>query len=244
LNKITAATRLLLVWVLTFHLYLQAYRIVALTEQDADWLRRWFPHIAAKVVSIPISFRADAPPAMSPPALRGHALYAANFYHKPNVDGLVWFLAECAPKIESEVTLHLIGIDDPVRSVSLPDSRIRVVRHGHVDDLGTVCSNISIALAPIVSGGGIRVKNLLFASLGKAIVTTSLANEGIGFEDGKDALVCDSPDAFARGIDRLVADPVLAGLLGRNARSLVEAKFSQNAIRIRYSSEIFAPMMA
>ena len=241
-HHFVGAARLCVVWMLTLHLYLQADRIIALTPEDAEWLRRWFPLIGGRVVAIPVSFRAEPLKVASGPIRSRHLLYAANFYHKPNVDGLLWFLAECAPKIERDVTLHLVGLDEPLGKNPLPNSGLTIIRHGHVEDIETVCSDIPIAVAPMVSGGGIRVKNLLFGSFAKAIVTTRLANEGIGFEHGREAMVCDRPEEFAAAVNRLIAEPAYAKFLGLNARSAVETKFSHEAIRARYTSEVFAPL--
>jgi glycosyltransferase involved in cell wall biosynthesis len=239
-DRFVAAARFLSVWLLTFHLYMRADSIVALTPEDAEWLRRGFPFIGERVVAIPVPFRADTLVPTGRVVEPRHLLYAANFYHKPNVDGLVWFLTECAPAIERGVTLHLIGLDEPLKKHFLPETGLTIVRHGHVEDLEGVCSDIPIALAPMISGGGIRIKNLLFGALEKAIVTTSLANEGIGFEHRKEALVCDSPVEFAAAVNALIADPPYARLLGVNARSLVVRKFNHDSIRARYAAEVFA----
>ena len=239
-DRFALFARLCTVWLVTLRLYSRADRIVALTPEDAAWLRSHFPFVGKKVVAIPVSFRADPlKEVMSPPQPR-HLLYAANFYHKPNVDGLLWFLEECAPKIEPNVTLHLVGLDEPLRKATMPSTELTIVRHGHVEDIEAVCSDIPIALAPMISGGGIRIKNLLFGAFSKAIVTTSLANEGIGFEPGREAMVCDTAETFAAAINRLINDPDYTKSLGRNARSAVETRFSHDAIRARYSSEVFA----
>lgn len=241
-DQFVCAARLSIVWMLTLHLYLQTDRIVALTPEDGEWLRRWFPFIGERVVAIPVSFRAEPLRAASAPVRSRHLLYAANFYHKPNVDGLLWFLAKCAPTIERDVTLHLVGLDEPLMKTPFPETALTIIRHGHVDDIEAVCSDIPIALAPMISGGGIRIKNLLFGAFAKAIVTTSLANEGIGFVHGKEAMVCNRPEEFAAAVNQLIADPAYAKILGLNARSAVETKFSHDAIRARYASDVFAPV--
>ena len=240
-DQIVLVARLGIVWLVTFRIYLRADHIIALTPEDAEWLRRHFPFVSAKVTAIPVSFRADPLHDLNGPVRSRHLLYAANFYHRPNVDGLIWFLRECAPRIEPDVTLHLVGLDEPLRNVQLPKSGLTIVRHGHVENLDAVCSDIPIALAPMISGGGIRIKNLLFGALAKAIITTSLGNEGIGFENRKEAMVCDTPEEFAAAINTLIKDAGYARLLGRNARAAVETRFSHDAIRARYSAEVFGP---
>lgn len=241
-NKFTGIVKVVSAWLLTFHLYLLADRIVALTSEDAAWIRRWFPFIGKRVLAIPVSFAVE-PKELSEVAARPRDLiYAANFYHRPNVDGLLWLLTECAPFIDPGVTLHLVGLDDPLSAIQLPSTGLNIVRHGHIDDIEhhPIVSGITIALAPIISGGGIRVKNLLFGSFAKAIVTTHLGNEGVDFVPGEEAMVCGRPQEFAAAINQLIKDPQLAVRIGHNARKAVQSRFSHHAILSQYKANLFA----
>ena len=60
--------------------------------------------------------RPPLPPA--PPPLRDLVM-VANFFHRPNVDALEWFLAECAPALDPGFTLHVCGQDGPLERARL-----------------------------------------------------------------------------------------------------------------------------
>ena len=163
-------------------------------------------------------------------------LFLGNLYHRPNLDGLRWFLAQVAPRLAEGWTLHLCGLDAPLDEVELPASAVKLVRHGFVDDVARAFADVRIAVAPVVSGGGVRMKNLELAALEKAIVTTSRANEGIGFVHGRDAVVADDAAAMAAALRRLAADPAGAARMGAQARRHVRARFGHAAVLARYGA--------
>jgi hypothetical protein len=68
------------------------------------------------------------------------------------------------------------------------------------------------------------MKNLFLASHAKAVITTPRGNEGIGFANGEEALVCES------GPEQLLGDPGRARQLGERAREKVVAAFSPDAL--------------
>lgn len=220
-------------------MYARAHAIIALTEEDAGAIRQWFPLVAPKVVAVPA-------PVEIPPRFEGHRrttgrqlVMVANFHHPPNVEGLHWFLEECAPRLRAEYTLHIFGLDAPLGGLPGQVAKVRVVRHGFVENPTGIIALGSIAVAPIVSGGGVRIKNLFLGSLELAVVTTPLGNEGIDFVHGRHALICTDPEAMARSIDALAEDPDLVERLGRAAREHVESAFGPASVGARLQSVVF-----
>jgi polysaccharide biosynthesis protein PslH len=61
--------------------------------------------------------------------------------------------------------------------------------------------------------------------MGKAIISTTLGAEGIEAVPGRDILVEDQPPAFADAVNRLLAEPDLAGRIGRSARQLAVERY-------------------
>ncbi|HEY6123065.1 MAG TPA: glycosyltransferase, partial [Steroidobacteraceae bacterium] len=171
-------------WLVTLAAYSRANLIIVLTDADRAAIARWFPFFAARTVSVPAPFEppslASTPPRAGPREL----LMVANFFHSPNRDGLRWFLRECAPRLEPGFTLHLCGIDGALSAEDLTSPHLAIVRHGFVARDEDVAALADIAVAPIISGGGVRIKNLFLGSLGKALATTPLGNEGIKLVDG------------------------------------------------------------
>lgn len=225
----------LLAWLAMAAVYAKVDRVVALTPEDAAFIRRAFPFFARKVTDVPVSI--DLPrfaARMEVREARRELLMLGNFHHRPNVDGLRWWLAEVAPRLGEGWTLHLCGLDAPLEDADLPASPVRVVRHGFVAEVGDAFAGVRIAIAPVISGGGVRMKNLELAALGKAIVTTPLGNEGIGFAAGRDALVAAGAEGMADAIRRLAADPAAAMRMGLRARAHVRARFAHPAVLARY----------
>lgn len=222
-----------LAWLAMAAVYARVDHVAALTPEDAAFIRRAFPFFARKVAHVPVCM--DVPDSTPPGAAGGGRalLFLGNLYHPPNGDGLRWWLREVAPRLGPGWTLHLCGLDAALGDADLPPSPVRVVRHGFVEDLGRAFADVRIAIAPLVTGGGVRMKNLELAALGKAIVTTSRGNEGIGFVDGRDAVVADDPRALADAIHRLAADPDAAVRMGARAREHVRARFGREAVLAR-----------
>jgi glycosyltransferase involved in cell wall biosynthesis len=234
-----------LAWLAMAAIYAKVDRVVTLTPDDAAFLRRAFPFFARKVTDIPVSF--DVPDELPAPVVDGggrEMLFLANFHHRPNVDGLRWLLREVAPRLGDGWTLHLCGLDEPLNSADLPASGVRLVRHGFVPDVDAAFAHVRIAVAPVISGGGVRMKNLALASLGKAIVTTSRGNEGIGFVDREEAMIADDAAAMAGAILRLHADPGAAARIGALARERVRSGFGHAAVLARWRTEVFGGLGA
>lgn len=231
MRKCVALIRVATCWLLSAVVYTRADAIVALTLEDRDSIQHAFPWCASRTSCIPAPFDPPAAvpllPVVSPVR---DLLMVANFFHTPNVDGLIWFLRECAPHLQTPFTLHLCGLDRPLDAIDLSTDKIVVHRHGFVADTAAVSKLAPIAIAPIVSGGGVRIKNLFLGSLGKALLTTPLGNEGIGFVDGEHALVCADAHGWARRLDELAQNAEFVNSLGRRAQAHVRAAFEQDAI--------------
>ena len=242
LESLGHAARLLTCYLVSQAVYRQADRIVTLTEEDRLALTAWFPFAAGKTTAIPVPFDEPARPPLPPaPAPLRELVMVANFFHRPNVDALEWFLTECAPALDAGYTLHVCGQDAPLERARLPiPAGFTLLRHGFVEDIDVAARGARIAIAPVVSGGGVRMKNLLLASMGKAVVTTPLGNEGIGFVDGRDAVVCAAGREMAGRINVLAQSPDDAARLGANARALVEANFGPEPVLDRLHREAIA----
>jgi glycosyltransferase involved in cell wall biosynthesis len=68
---------------------------------------------------------------------------------------------------------------------------------------------------------------------GCAVVSTSIGAEGLGAADGVELVLADTPDAMARAIVALLADPERRMNLARQAREFVVARYDWDAITAR-----------
>jgi O-antigen biosynthesis protein len=152
-------------------------------------------------------------------------LFLGSFRHPPNQEALNWFLAEVFPKVraaEPGVRLIVIGSDPPPRH-SLPDDAA-IELAGFVEDVREPLSRYSVFICPILSGSGIRVKLLEAFAAGIPVVSTRIGAEGLATVDGEICALADEPEAFARAILGLLADPVRAAEMACRARAEVADK--------------------
>jgi glycosyltransferase involved in cell wall biosynthesis len=92
---------------------------------------------------------------------------------------------------------------------------------GKVENLVEYFHRAAVSVDPLRIGAGLQNKILEGMSAGLPMVVTSIANEGIGAEDGLNICVADQPEQFAQRVCELLQDPERADQIGRAARQFV-----------------------
>lgn len=151
--------------------------------------------------------------------LRGYILFTGLMNYEPNVEAIQWFASEILPLIDRGV-LHVVG-SRPAPEVEALVSHNLVV-HGEVDDTRPYQWSANVVVAPLLSGGGTRLKILEAAACGNAIVSTTLGAEGLHLEPGSDLLIGDSPREFAQAVNSVLSDDELRAQLGAQARRVAD----------------------
>ncbi|MGD9543268.1 MAG: glycosyltransferase family 4 protein [Methylocystis sp.] len=153
-----------------------------------------------------------------------------------NVESVIWFLREVAPKAPG-VEVKIVGnVDAAVRSKA-PEQYAAYKDWflGRVEDPGVVYANARLALLPTISGTGLSIKSVEALSSGVPLIATTKAMRGM---DG-DALrlpgvvIADSACEFADALRRSAAPAPLDESARRAspARRYYEARFSLAAYK-------------
>jgi glycosyltransferase involved in cell wall biosynthesis len=206
--------------------------VTAVSEEDKTALEEALGRKSEMLV-LPITVDKDEMPLVERQPGADHILHFGTMYWPPNIDGVRWFLDAIWPLVlaqRPQTTFDLVGSRPPQDLVALgqQDARLRVT--GYVEDPLPYLQSAGAFIVPLRAGGGIRVKILEALSRGLPIVTTSLGCEGIAVQHNREALIADTPEAFAAAILRLLADPALGQTLARNGRSLLEARYDVRTI--------------
>ena len=154
-------------------------------------------------------------------------LFFGTFNYFPNRDAVLFFLREVWPRLAAshpEARLKLIGADPPKEVLAHAGPRVEVV--GMVDDLRPHLAEAAVAIAPLLIGGGTRLKIVEAMAMAKAVVSTSLGAEGIAAEPGREIALADDPADFAATLKRVLEDRSLRERMGLAARALVEKRYS------------------
>ena len=164
---------------------------------------------------------------------RRDIVFMGGYQHTPNVDGIIWFVAEIWPQIYAElpdVVLHIVGSKAPEKVAALGQLP-GIEFHGFVEDIGPIMSDIRIAVAPLRFGAGVKGKVNMSMSYGQPVVGTTVAVEGMFTRHGEDVLMTDDADDFAQQVIRLYQDEELWTRLSKGGLNNVEQYFSFQAAK-------------
>jgi hypothetical protein len=145
----------------------------------------------------------------------------------PNVEGLQWLVQSVWPLVREalpQAELTVFGRGKRLREFHLPEQGIRA--RSAPGPYATATQEMGISLIPLWSGSGMRIKALDAMANNKAIVSTSLGIEGIGFLDGEHGWVADTPASFARAIVQAVTDASERERRTRQAHAFAQLNFA------------------
>jgi sugar transferase (PEP-CTERM/EpsH1 system associated) len=144
-------------------------------------------------------------------------------YHA-NVDGIIWFCKEILPKIRlviPRIQLYVVG-SNPTRHVQKLGRHDGIKVTGFVEDVRKYYQMADVCLAPLRIARGVQNKILEAMAMGKPIVSTSMAVQGIDAVNCEQLLVADNPKDFAQVVLRLLSDDEMRRELGSKARQFVK----------------------
>lgn len=199
--------------------------IIAMSENDMDLLKKEVPDVPVHVVrngvdTAGISFAPAGPPAPK-------MIFVASMDSEANHDGALFFLKEIFPLLKKShpgAAVTFVG-RNPRKELSDRQNGTDIVVTGNVEDVSPYYRDAAVAIVPLRSGGGTRLKILEAMAAGVPVVSTCIGCEGLDVYDGEHLLVAAPPRRFAESVGRLLTDTVLRDRLVRQARQKVESDY-------------------
>ena len=194
--------------------------VTVVSEQD----RERMPGLPRELLVCPNGWD---PTTALPPASAPTAVFVALMSWQPNVDAAVWLGREVWPLVRAdmpEARLVLVGREPAaaVRDLAAPDIEVT----GTVRDVRPYLSSARVALAPLRSGGGTRLKVLEALDAGRPLVSTSVGIDGLTDLVGRGVVVADEPAEFAKHVTELLRDPARAEAEGAAGARAVHECYS------------------
>jgi len=138
----------------------------------------------------------------------------------PNLEAASIITDVIAPRI-STANFVICGSNAPNTFLRKASNCRNVNYAGYVENIEEFISNSDICIAPILRGGGTRLKIMEYAAAGKPIVATYKAAEGLPLVNEVHALLFKNVDTdFIDGVEMILSDETLAEKIGSNARKL------------------------
>jgi len=152
--------------------------------------------------------------------------------YRPNQEAALWIAEELRPRLLAlapDVDLRIGGSNAP-RWLRARLAAAGQSLAGDVADAAAFLRPMGAIIAPLLSGGGMRIKILEAMALGKPVVATTLAAAGIDVRHGENILLADDADSFAREVAQLLGEPSRARALGDAGRRLVESRYATDGL--------------
>jgi polysaccharide biosynthesis protein PslH len=162
--------------------------------------------------------------------------------HAPNVDAVLFFVREVMPVVlrdRPDARFLVVGADPPADIKALDEGEMgHVCVVGAVPDVRPYLAMGRVAVVPLRSGSGTRLKILEAMAMEVPIVSTTIGAEGLEVIPGRHLLLADEPEDFASAVTRLMYDQQLARSLATEGRKLVEKKYEWDAIGASWREDL------
>ena len=197
--------------------------VLATSQSDADAAKRIAP-------SAHLAVYPNAIPAVPEPTHTNEnvVVFSGNMEYHPNLTAVRFFRAEVWPLLRERwpgLVWRLVGKNPhAIRRYTSGDARIEVT--GEVDDAIGELARARVAVVPLLTGSGTRLKILEAWAAGVPVVSTTLGAEGLPVHDGEHLLLADGAPAFAAAVTRVMESTTLSQHLGQAGRLLLEEGFT------------------
>jgi glycosyltransferase involved in cell wall biosynthesis len=197
-------------------------KIIVCSRLDASKMKRTFRVgsylVSPNAIALPGNYSIDLNQKRD-----RNVLFVGALGYMPNLAGMQWFLDCVWPtvlKTCSDARLIIAGRGGD--KLKIPNQTSRTVQVlGFVRSLDNLYKSASVAICPIFSGGGTRIKIIEAAAHGVPVVSTALGAEGLDFKDNHSILIRENPSSFSQAIVELMANEEISNHISDMASRVV-----------------------
>lgn len=154
-------------------------------------------------------------------------VFCGNMSYEPNVRASRYLAKEVMPIVWKTIPNARLLLAGAYPKGSVRElAGDRVVVSGYVEDIRMSYASARVFAAPLLTGSGLQNKLLEAMSMQLPCVTTSIANDSLNAEAGKEVLVGDNAQQFADHIISLLQNPEANARLAQNGHDFVSRNFS------------------
>ncbi|MFN5886133.1 MAG: glycosyltransferase family 4 protein, partial [Bacteroidota bacterium] len=175
-------------------------------------------------------------------AQNGRIAFIGSLEWMPNQEAVLWFIKNVWPMVKNHPKLlscEIAGRNMPESFNSYSENKL--IMAGEVPDAAAFLENKQILIVPLFSGSGIRVKIIEGMALGKTVICTPIAWQGIQCKDKTHLLQATDANSFALAIIKCLEDEDFSKQLGVNARLCAEENYENKNVTaavINYYKEL------
>jgi sugar transferase (PEP-CTERM/EpsH1 system associated) len=199
--------------------------VVLVSRAEAKVLDGAGDHVLAVANGVDTDyFRPEDRPAEAPPTL----VFTGTMDYRPNVEGVCWFGEAIWPTLARErpdLRWTIVG-RDPAPAVRRLGERAGIEVTGAVPDVRPYLARATVAVAPLLTARGIQNKVLEAMAMGRAVVASPAALEGLEVRTPAEAVEAQPPDEWRDEILDLLDNDERRGAVEGAARAAVAQRFA------------------
>jgi len=201
--------------------------------EERDALQRQHPEI--RVARLPNVVRLPGiPPAARQPSEEPVLLFVASLEYPPNIDAAIYLVQEILPALRAASDrpwrIQIAGArpTDAVRQLAEKPG-IEII--ADPPTVAPLYQRADVAVVPLRSGSGTRIKILEAAAHQVPFVSTTIGAEGLEVSHEREGLIADDPQEFAAAVLRLLDDSELRSRMTQRAYQWVRRRHTLPSIR-------------
>ena len=202
--------------------------IAAITAKDKNNLQKMGATIPIEVIPFGIDlndYKIDRE------AEKNSIFHIGSMDWKPNQNGIKWFFDHVWDSVveqRPESTFNLAGKDMPDWLLNHEQKNVRIV--GKVKNANDFISQNLIMIVPLFVASGMRIKIIEGMALGKLIIASSIAAEGISYKNGENIIIANTDEEFISALVNYIEDEEAQQKIGTKARELIESTYDNRII--------------
>ncbi len=156
--------------------------------------------------------------------------------YEPNVDGVLWFVAECWPALRREfpdARLLVVG-SKPTAAITALGSQPGITVTGRVPTTPPWFDRAAVAIAPLRLARGVQNKVLEAMCMALPVVSSPQAAQGLGPVPDGTLAIADGAEATLAAIRGWFSDPAGARQVGRAAAAWIREHWHWNKVFADY----------
>lgn len=202
--------------------------IAAITEKDKKNLQKMGGKIPIEVFPFGIDINDYK---IKNNSIQNSIFHLGSMDWKPNQDGMRWFLDNVWNKVieqEPKLVFNLAGKDTPEWLLNHQQKNVNII--GEVKSATDFINQNSIMVVPLFAASGMRVKIIEGMALGKLVIATSIAAEGIAYKNGENILIANAIEEFVTAITTYSKDEEAQRRIAKGGRELIESNYDNQLI--------------
>lgn len=212
-------------------------RVAAISQVDEDTYGRW----GLAKISFTVPFGIDAQ-TISLDQLPKHELkigFLGTMSWLPNLEGIKWFLQHIWPEVAQiypQLTCAIAGYEMPASLIEKSEGNLSI--QGPQSDAKSFLKDCNIIMAPLLSGGGVRIKILEAMAMGKAVMATPVGVEGIPAENRKSVMKFENATEFLEHLATINDRPKYLSSIAEGGHELIKTHFNKQKAARRLVGEL------